>query len=87
MPEPWPIPPIRAPLEMEAGLLDSDVQEPLGTEELDGDEVTGNLQLQWGTQTEFPSAVRLFELTRHGIPLTVVAGGGILECLQERLLG
>ena len=28
-PEPWPIPPVRTPLEMEASLLDSDVQELL----------------------------------------------------------
>ena len=27
IPEPWPIPPVRSPLEMEAGFLDSDVQE------------------------------------------------------------
>ena len=36
IPEPWPIPPVRNPLEMEACLLDSGVQKLLGTEELAG---------------------------------------------------
>ena len=40
VPGPWPIPPVRIPLEIEASMLDSDVQE-LGTEELAGDEPTG----------------------------------------------
>ena len=80
IPEPWPIPPVRTPLEMEAGLLDSDVQELFETEELAGDEVTSNLQLQWVTQTEFPSVVRLFDLQRVGAE-------AFLQCLQERLLG
>ena len=40
IPEPWPIPPVRTPREMEASLLDSDVQELLGAEELAGDELT-----------------------------------------------
>ena len=46
----WPIPPVRTPLEMEASLLDSDVlQELLGAEELAGDELTSNPQLQGAT--------------------------------------
>ena len=51
---------LRTLLEMEASLLDSDVQELLGREELAGYELTSNPQLQWATQTEFPSVVRLF---------------------------
>ena len=43
IPEPWALPPIRAPLEMEASLFDSDVQGLLGTEELVGNELTSNL--------------------------------------------
>ena len=46
IPEPWPIPPVRTPLEMEASLLDSDVQELLGTKELAGEELTSNPKLQ-----------------------------------------
>ena len=42
IPEPWPIPPVRTPLEMEASLLDSDVQELLGTKELAGEGLTSN---------------------------------------------
>ena len=60
IPEPWPIPHLRTLLEMEASLLDSDVQELLGREEFAGYELTSNPQLQWATQTEFPSVVRLF---------------------------
>ena len=58
VPGPWPIPPARTPLEIEAPLLDSDVQELLGAEELAGDEPASGLQLQRTTHTEFPTVVR-----------------------------
>ena len=45
IPEPWPIPPVRSSVKMESGLLDSDVQELLGAEELVGNEVASSLQL------------------------------------------
>ena len=70
IPEPWPIPPVRTPLEMEAGFLDSDVQELFGAEELAGDELTSDPQLHWATQTESPSVVRLFALNCCATPLT-----------------
>ena len=77
---PRPIPSVRTPLEMEAGLLDSGVQELLGTEELSwlGDESMSGPQLQWTTQTEFAGVVRLFELNCCAIPLTAAGSGGIL---------
>ena len=34
-------------------------------------------QLQWGSQSEFPSVVRLFEFNSFAIALTVVRSGGI----------
>ena len=37
IPEPWPLPLVRTSLEMEAGLLDLDVQALLGAEELTED--------------------------------------------------
>ena len=37
LPGPWPIPPVRTPLEIQASLLDSDVHWLCGTEELSGD--------------------------------------------------
>ena len=46
IPEPWPLPPANVPPETEAGLLDSDVQELLGAEELTRDELGSGLQLQ-----------------------------------------
>ena len=47
---------------MEAGFLDSDVQELFGAEELAGDELTSDPQLHWAAQTESPSVLRLFAL-------------------------
>ena len=44
--EPWPIPPVRTSLEMEARLLDSNVQELLGTEDLGAYGLTSDMQLQ-----------------------------------------
>ena len=76
IPEPWPMSPVRPPHEMEASLLDSDVQELFGPEELARDEVTSDLQLQWATQTEFPSVVRLFSLKSCAIALTAAGDGG-----------
>ena len=70
------VPPVRTPLEIEASLLDSDVQGLLGTEELAGDETTSGPQLQWATNTEFPSVVRLFELNCCAIPLTAAGREG-----------
>ena len=81
VPEPWPLPPVRTPLEVEASLLDSDVQELLGTKELIG----------WGRMDERSAAsmghsdriseclVRLFKLICCAIPLTAAGGGGIVE--------
>ena len=57
--------------------LDSDMQELLGTEELAGDESMSGPQLQWATETEFPSVVRLVELNCCAIPLTAAGCGGI----------
>ena len=48
VPGPRPMPPVRTPLEIEASLLDSDVQGLLGTDELDGEEPISGPQLQWG---------------------------------------
>ena len=62
---------------MEGGLLDSDVEELLGAEELTGDELASSLQLQWATQTEFPNVVRLIELNCCAILLTAAGSGGI----------
>ena len=67
---PWPIPPARTPLEIEASLLESDVQVLFGAEEFAGDEPVNGPQFQWATHTEFPSVVRLFELNCCSIPLT-----------------
>ena len=41
------VPFIRVPLELEAAFLDSGVQELLRTEELAGNKLTSNPQLQW----------------------------------------
>ena len=71
---------------MEAGFLDSDVQELFGAEELAGDELTSDPQLHWAAQTESPSVLRLFALNCCATPLTAVEGGGILQYLQERSL-
>ena len=60
MPDPYRIPPVRTPLEMEASLLDSDVQGPLGTEELVGDEPTGGPQLQWVSECREVTRAQLF---------------------------
>ena len=46
LPEIRPMPSIRVPLELEAGLLDSGVQELLGTEELAGNELRSSPLLQ-----------------------------------------
>ena len=59
IPEPWPIPPVRTPLEVEARLPDFDVQELFGTEDLAGTKLTSGPQLKWATQNEFPSVVRV----------------------------
>ena len=80
---PWPIPPVRTPLEIEASLLDSDVQGLLGTEELAGDETTSGPQLQWATHTDFPSVVMLF-FNCCAIQLT--PAGSILQYLQRQVL-
>ena len=72
---------------MEASLLDSDVQGLLGTEGLAGNELTSNPQLQRGTQTEFPSVVRFFELNCCAIPLTVVGCGGTFSVLARAVAG
>ena len=72
IPKPWPLPLVRTSLEMEAGLLDSDVQELLGAKELTGDELGSGLQLQWATQAEFPIVVKSLELNCCAIPLTEV---------------
>ena len=71
---------------MEASLLDSDVQELLGTEEVAGDELTSSPQLQWAAQAEFSSVVRLFELNCCAIPLAAVGGKAFLQCLHDQLL-
>ena len=73
---PWPIPPARTPFEIEASLLDSDVQELLGTEDLAGDEPVSGPQLQWATHTDFPTVVTLLELNCCAIHLTAAGGGG-----------
>ena len=86
-PEPRQIPPVRIPLEMEAGLLDSDVQELFGAEELAGEELASGLQLQWATQTELPNVVRLFEVNCCAIPLTGAGGGGIFAVLARAVAG
>ena len=68
IPEPWPLPPVRS---RDGGrLLDTDVQELLGVEELTGDELWSGLQLRWATQAEFPNVVKLFELSCCAIPVT-----------------
>ena len=87
LPDRWPMPPIRDPLEMQASLLGSDAQGLLGTEELAENELTSSPQLQWGTHTEFPSVVRFFELNCHAISLTVVAGGGIFSMPTRAVAG
>ena len=80
VPGPCPIPPVRTPLEIEASLLDSDVQGLLGTEELADDETTSGPQLQWAAHSEFPSVVRLFELKCCTIPRTAAGSAGFFAC-------
>ena len=74
---PWPIPPARTPLEIDASLPDADVQELLGTEELTGDEPARGPQLQWATHTKLPSVLRLLELNCCAIQVTAAGSGGI----------
>ena len=54
-----------------------------------GDELTSGLQLQWATQTEFPSVVRLFEFNCCAIPLTAAerGSGGIFAVLAGAVAG
>ena len=59
IPEPWSPSPVHTALEMEASLLDSEVQEILGKGKY---ELASGLQLQWATQADFPDFVRLSEL-------------------------
>ena len=80
-PEPWPLPPVRTGLETEARLLNSEVQDIFGAEEVMGDELASGLQLQWAAQAEFPNVVRLFELYYCAIPLTSAGDGGMLAVL------
>ena len=69
---------------MEASLLDSDVQELLGTEDLGAHGLTSNTP---AAQTEFWCVVGLFELNCRAIAVTAVGSGGLfLQCLQELLL-
>ena len=84
---PWPIPPARAPLEIEASFLDSDVRGLLGTEELAGDEPACGPQLQWATHTEFPTIVKLLELNCCAISLTAADGGGVFAVLTNVVAG
>ena len=63
---PWPIPPARTLLGIEASLLVSDVQELFDTMELAGHEAVSGPQLQWATHTEFPSVLKLLELNHSG---------------------
>ena len=69
----YPLLLVRTALEMEAGLLDSQVQEVLGAEEVTGRGLASGLQLQWAAQDEIPN-VRLFELDCCAIPLTAAGG-------------
>ena len=77
IPEPWLLPPACTALEMESGVLGSEVQEILGADEVIVDELASSLQLQWAAQAEFPNVARPFELHCCAIPLTAAGGGGI----------
>ena len=84
---PWPLPPARTPLEVEANLLDADVQDLLGTEESSGDEPPGGSQLQRATHTELPTIVKLHKLNCCVIPVTAAGGGSVFEVLAEAVAG
>ena len=84
---PWPIPPARTPLAIEARLLDSDVHSLLRTEELAGNEPVSGPQLQRATHAEFPSNVRVLELNCCAILLTAAGSGGIFAILANAVAG
>ena len=87
IPEPWPIPPVRTSLEMEAGSLGSGVQELLGAEELTGDGLSSGLQLQWAIQTEFPNVMRLFKTRLLRDSTHSSRFGGIFAVLASAVAG
>ena len=71
--------------QIEASLLDSNLQGLLGTEELVGDESVVGPELQWAIHTQFPTIVRLLELNCCAIPLT--AAGGVFAVPAKAVAG
>ena len=76
IPEPWPLLLVRIALEIEVGLLNSEVQEIFGAEGSDW-----RRACEWPGQAEFPKVVRLFELDCCSIPLTAAGCVGIFAVL------
>ena len=76
IPEPWPIPPVRTPLGMEASLLGSDVQELFRTEGFGSLRTDVQYAVSTACLTEFLCVVGLFELNFLALPVAAVGRGG-----------